>query len=80
MNGRFQFRGIVDLIEHDTFIEDHCNISTAAALNGTFKVQRCSFIGGNAALLEHSVVGEESIVGALVTVLHSVAPRSSMLL
>ena len=64
------------LIEHDTFIEDHCSISTVSALNGTVKVQRCSFIGSNAVSLERSVVAEESIVGAGVTVLQSVDPRS----
>ena len=64
------------LIEHDAVIEDHCHISTAAIVNGTAKVQRCSFIGSNAVVREHIVVGEESIVGAGVTVLHCVAPRS----
>ena len=66
------------LIEHDVVIEDHCHISTAAVVNGAAKVQRCSFIGSNAVLREDIVVGEESIVGAGVTVLHSVAPRSTM--
>ncbi len=66
------------LIEHDAVIEDHCHISTAAVVNGGAKVQCCSFIGSNAVLREHIVVGEESIVGAGVTVLHSVDPRSVM--
>ena len=66
------------LIEHDTFIEDHCHIATVAVENGGAKVQCCSFIGSNTVLREHVVVGEKSIVGAGVTVLHSVAPRLSM--
>ena len=66
------------LIEHDAVIEDHCHISTAAVVNGGAKVQCCSFIGSNAVLREHIVVAEKSIVGAGVTVLHSVAPRSVM--
>jgi sugar O-acyltransferase (sialic acid O-acetyltransferase NeuD family) len=66
------------LIEHDVVIEDHCHISTAAVVNGGAKVQCCSFIGSNAVVREHIVVGEKSIVGAGVTVLHSVDPRSVM--
>ena len=66
------------LIEHDAVIEDHCHISTAAIVNGAAKVQRYSFIGSNAVLREHVVVGEKSIVGAGVTVLHSVDARSVM--
>ena len=64
------------LIEHDIFIEDHCSISTASALNGTVKVQRCSFIGSKAVLREHIVIDERDDPGAGVTVLHSVDPRS----
>ena len=64
------------LIEHDAVIEDHCHISTASVVNGAAKVQRCSFIGSNAVVREHIVIGEESIVEAGVTVLHSVDPRS----
>lgn len=66
------------LIEHDVVIEDHCHISTAAVVNGGAKVQCCSFIGSNAIVREHIVVGEKSIVGAGVTVLHRVDPRSVM--
>ena len=66
------------LIEHDAVIEDHCHISTAAVVNGGVKVQCCSFIGSNAVLREHIVVGEKSIVGAGITVLHSVDARSVM--
>ena len=66
------------LIEHDSVIEDHCHISTSAVVNGAAKVQRCSFIGSNAVIREQIVIGEESIVGAGVTVLHSVGPRSIM--
>ena len=66
------------LIEHDAVIEDHCHISTAAVVNGMAKVQRCSFIGSNAVLREHIVVGEGSIVGAGVRVVQSVASRSTM--
>lgn len=66
------------LIEHDVVIENHCHISTAAVVNGGAKVQCCSFIGSNAVLREHIVVGEKSIVGAGVTVLHRVDPRSVM--
>lgn len=66
------------LIEHDAVIEDHCHISTTAVVNGAAKVQRSSFIGSNAVLREHVVVGEESIVGAGVSVLHDIDPRSVM--
>ena len=66
------------LIEHDAIIEDHCHISTAAIVNGAAKVQRCSFIGSNAVLREQVVVGEESIVGAGVSVLHDIKARSVM--
>ncbi len=66
------------LIKYYVVIEDHCHISTAAVVNGAAKVQCCSFVGSNAVLREHIVVGEESIVGAGVTVLHSVDPRSVM--
>ena len=66
------------LIEHDNVTEGHCHISTAAIVNGAAKVQRYSFIGSNAVLREHIVVGEESVVGAGVTVLHSIDARSIM--
>lgn len=64
------------LIEHDAVIEEHCHISTAAVVNGAAKVQRCSFVGSNAVLREHIVVGEGSIVSAGVTVLRNITPRS----
>ena len=64
------------LIEHDAVIEDHCHISTAAIVNGTAKVQCCSFIGSNAVVRELVTVGEQSIVGAGVTVLHSIDSKS----
>jgi sugar O-acyltransferase (sialic acid O-acetyltransferase NeuD family) len=66
------------LIEHDAVIEDHCHISTAAVVNGAAKVQCCSFIGSNAVLREHIVVGEKSIVGAGVTVLHNLDAQSCL--
>lgn len=67
------------LIEHDAVIEDHCHISTAAVVNGTAVVRCRSFIGSNAVLRELITVGEESIVGAGVTVLHNLEPRSILI-
>jgi sugar O-acyltransferase (sialic acid O-acetyltransferase NeuD family) len=66
------------LIEHDAIIEDHCHISTAAVVNGAAKVQRCSFLGSNTVLREMVTVGEQSIVGAGVTVLHDLDAHSHL--
>lgn len=64
------------LVEHDAIIADHCHISTGAIINGGAIVQWCSFIGSNAVVRELISVGEESIVGAGVTVLHNLDARS----
>jgi sugar O-acyltransferase (sialic acid O-acetyltransferase NeuD family) len=66
------------LIEHDAVIEDHCHISTAAVVNGAAKVQRSSFIGSNTVLRELVTVGEQSVVGAGVTILHNLDAHSHL--
>ncbi len=54
------------LIEHDSIVEDHCHISTAAIINGGVCVTLGSFVGSNSTSKETVTINGFIKAGALV--------------
>lgn len=52
------------LIEHDSIVEDHCHVSTAAVINGGVKIKQGTFFGSNATSKELIEIEEKSFIKA----------------
>ncbi len=61
------------LIEHDTWVDSHCHISTGAILNGGVKVGAKTFIGSGSIVKESAVIGEGCLVGMGVSLRRNLA-------
>ncbi|MFQ1022023.1 shikimate dehydrogenase, partial [Avibacterium paragallinarum] len=60
--------------EHGCIVEDHCNISTNATLNGDVIVESASFVGSSSVINGQLRVGTHSIVGSGAVVVKNVTP------
>ena len=50
--------------------DDNCHISTGAILNGNVKVERDTFIGSGAKIMNGITIGKNSIIGMGLSVRH----------
>lgn len=55
------------VMEHETIIEEDGHIGHAAVLHGCL-IKRNSLVGMNAVVMDHVVVGEDSVIGAMAFV------------
>ena len=62
-------------IGHHSEIASHSFISSHVVISGGVKVEEQCFIGVNATLRDHIIIGRESVVGAGATILSDIAPQ-----
>lgn len=62
-------------IGHHSRIGDHCFISSHVVISGGVTVEPYSFIGVNASIRDHVVIGEKSIIGAGALIMKNVDPE-----
>lgn len=62
-------------IGHHSEIASHSFISSHVVISGGVKVEEQCFIGVNATLRDHIIIGKKSVIGAGATILSDVAPE-----
>ncbi len=65
-------------VGHDCEIGDYCFVAPRASLSGFARIKPHVFIGNSATVRDRITVGEEAVIGAGVTVLRDVPPRTIM--
>jgi sugar O-acyltransferase (sialic acid O-acetyltransferase NeuD family) len=62
--GRHVIINLACTVGHYSVIEDFVTVNPGANISGNVKIEKCSYVGTNAAILEKLTVGANSIIGA----------------
>jgi sugar O-acyltransferase (sialic acid O-acetyltransferase NeuD family) len=66
------------LVEHDTTIQDHCHVATAAAINSGVQIGRGTFVGSQSSVRQGTIIGQECVIGMGQRVLADCPPGSQV--
>jgi len=66
------------LVEHGTWIDDHCHVATGAALNSGVRVGARTFLGSHSTVRQGTQIGEGCVIGMGQQVLRDCDPGSHL--